>query len=62
MDIKTLKYWHKLEHFYPYILQEQKNKFITTYLFKDNSDFLEFEAPDVEYGFCVRNYCVFRYI
>ena len=44
MDIKTLQYWHKLEHFYPYILQEQKNKFISTYLFKDNSAFLDYDT------------------
>jgi len=59
MDIKTLQYWHKLEHFYPYILQEQKNKFISTYLFKDNSAFLDFDSPDIEYELCVRSYCVY---
>lgn len=26
MNIKTLLYWHKLENFYPYILQDQHNE------------------------------------
>lgn len=32
VDIKTLQYWHKLEHFYPYEISEQNSKNIKSFL------------------------------
>lgn len=59
MDIRTLQYWHKLEHFYPYLLQPQKSEAIKTFLISDGTTFLDFERPRVEPGKRVRKYCVY---
>lgn len=59
MDIRTLQYWHKLEHFYPYILQPQKHAYIKTYLTGDGSGLPDFEQPEIEPGMVVRGYCIY---
>ncbi len=46
MDLKTLLYWHKLEHFYPYILEEQNNENIKTYHISKGEGFPDFSALD----------------
>ena len=55
MDIRTLQYWHKLEHFYPYILQEQKNENIKTTLVGEDGALPDFLRPELEPGRVVRN-------
>jgi len=59
MDIRTLQYWHKLEHFYPYILQEQKNENIKTTLVGEDGALPDFLRPELEPGRVVRNYRVY---
>ncbi len=59
MDIRTLKYWHKIEHFYPYILQGQDNKNIKTNLVSSENNFPSFLQPDVPAGKIVRYYGVY---
>ncbi len=59
MDIRTLQYWHKLEHFYPYILQEQKNEYIKTTLVGEDGALPDFLRPELEPGRVVRNYRVY---
>lgn len=39
-------YWHKLEHFYPYILEEQHNENIKTYHVSKADGFPDFSALD----------------
>lgn len=59
MNINTLRYWHKLEHFYPYILEEQRDKKITTYSIKENSDYPDYNHPNISDDMAVRYYEVY---
>lgn len=59
MDLRTLQFWHKLEHFYPYILREQKSQSIQTFLIGDSLPFPDFENPRIEEGKMVSGYCVY---
>ncbi len=59
MDLQTLQFWHKLEHFYPYILREQKSQSIQTFLIGDPLPFPDFENPRIEEGKHVRGYHVY---
>ena len=59
MNVNTLKYWHKLEHFYPYILEEQRDKKITTYNVKESSDYPEYNNPNISDDMVVRYYEVY---
>lgn len=56
MDIRSLQYWHKLEHFYPYILQKQKHEFIKMHLAGAEDCFPDFLHPQLEPGQVVRHY------
>lgn len=59
MDLRTLQFWHKLEHFYPYILQEQRSPYIQTFRTGGPKIFPDFEAPLVCEDREVRGYCVY---
>lgn len=59
MDIRTLQYWHKIEHFYPYILQPQKHENIKTTLIGESTSFPDFQQPSFEPDKVVRGYCVY---
>lgn len=59
MDLRTLQFWHKLEHFYPYILQEQKSPYIKTFRINGEPSFPRFEASPADDGKEVRGYCVY---
>ena len=59
MDLRTLQFWHKLEHFYPYILQEQRSPYIQTFRTGGPKIFPDFEAPLVCENREVRGYCVY---
>lgn len=59
MDLRTLQFWHKLEHFYPYILQEQKSPYIKTFWINGEPSFPRFEAFLADDGKEVRGYCVY---
>lgn len=59
MDIRTLQYWHKLEHFYPYVLQEQNSKNIQTYLVSRENNFPSIQHPDIPQGKVLRYYSVY---
>lgn len=59
MDIKTLQYWHKLEHFYPYILNEQNSSYIKTVSVGDESRFPDIQNPSIPADKIVRRYAVY---
>ena len=59
MNLNTIQYWHKLEHFYPYILEEQRDEKIKTYNIKNVSDFPDFKSPDLPPNMEVRYYEVY---
>lgn len=59
MKSKTLRYWHKLEHFYPYILKEQDNSKIKTISISSEPQFPDFQNPSVPVGKIVRSYAVY---
>lgn len=59
MNIKTLSYWHKLEHFYPYILEEQHSQKIKTFNINEECDFPNFMDPLIPADCCVRYYEVY---
>ncbi len=59
MDLKTLQYWHKLEHFYPYILNEQGSPFIRTYSINSEIEFPNFQIPAIHATKAVRRYAVY---
>ena len=60
MNIKTIKYWHKLEHFYPYILEEQRDKNIKTFYIKDARDFPDYcNQHDMPENMQVRYYEIY---
>ena len=59
MNIKTLLYWHKLENFYPYILQDQHNEKIRSFKILKECDFPDFENPTIPENNCVRYYEVY---
>lgn len=59
MNLDTLQYWHKLEHFYPYILEEQRNEKIKTYNIEKEANFPDFNSPDLPPNMEVRYYEVY---
>lgn len=59
MDIRTLQYWHKLEHFYPYNLQPTRNENVTTKLIGAQNSFPDFQDPSILPERRVRGYCVY---
>lgn len=59
MNINTVKYWHKLEHFYPYILEEQRDKNITTFSVKEASDFPDYNDQDIPVNMQIRYYEIY---
>ncbi len=59
MNIKTLSYWHKLEHFYPYVLEEQHSQKIKTFNINEECDFPNFMDPLIPADCCVRYYEVY---
>ncbi|MGC4018557.1 MAG: ATP-binding protein [Muricomes sp.] len=59
MDLKTIQYWHKLEHFYPYILEEQHNENIRTYYINNSDNFDKLEKDNIPAGKMVRYYEVY---
>ncbi len=50
MDIKTLQFWHKIEHFYPYILTEQNDESIHMNYINKASHFLEIQNTKPKKG------------
>lgn len=48
MDLKTLQYWHKLEHFYPYLLTEQISNSVKTYHINTSASFPNLDAIPLE--------------
>lgn len=59
MDIRTLQYWHKLEHFYPYILQPQKHENISTERIGESRNLPDFHQHSVGADKIIRGYCVY---
>lgn len=59
MNLKTLQYWHKLEHFYPYILNDQDSPFIKTFSVNSESTFPNLENPTVPVSKKLRRYAVY---
>jgi predicted nucleic acid-binding Zn-ribbon protein len=59
MDIKTLQYWHKLEHFYPYVIGEQTNPKIKTFTIDSGERFDELVNAPLPSGKAVRYYVVY---
>ncbi len=59
MDLKTILYWHKLEHFYPYILEEQHSEYIKTYYVSNGKNFPNLEKPNIPEGKMVRYYEIY---
>ena len=59
MKYKTMQYWHKLEHFYPYILESQHNENIKTFMIHGKEDFPKFDCPDIPKNMQVRYYEVY---
>lgn len=59
MELTTLQFWHKLEHFYPYILQGQKSDFIKTFTICDQKTFSDYENAVVPPDQQIREYCVY---
>lgn len=59
MNTNTLLYWHKLEHFYPYILEEQHDKYIKSYYISEASDFPDYSNTDISDDMFVRYYEIY---
>lgn len=59
MNINTVRYWHKLEHFYPYILEEQRDKNIKTFSVKEASDFPDYNDQEIPVNMQVRYYEIY---
>ncbi len=59
MDFKTLQYWHKLEHFYPYILNDQDSPFIKTFSINCKSQFPNLENPTTPASKKLRRYAIY---
>lgn len=59
MDIKTLQYWHKLEHFYPYIVNEQTSPNINTFMINSSKSFDDLINDELPFGKAVRYYAVY---
>ena len=59
MDITTLQYWHKLEHFYPYVIGEQAGPNIKTFMIESCEDFDELLGAQLPPGKAVRYYAVY---
>ncbi|WP_312561936.1 AAA domain-containing protein [Anaerospora sp.] len=59
MDYKTLQYWHKLEHFYPYILNDQDSPFIKTHSINCKSQFPDLETPTIPASKKLRRYAIY---
>lgn len=59
MNFNTMLYWHKLEHFYPYILEEQHNDRIKTFYINECSDFPDLKNPGLAQNMQVRYYEVY---
>lgn len=52
MNLNTILYWHKLEHFYPYMLSEQNDKKIKSFYISGDYDFenmMKYAAPEGTY-------------
>ena len=48
MNNDTLLYWHKLENFYPYILEEQHNEKIKSFKIARECDYPDLENPTIQ--------------
>lgn len=59
MNNDTLLYWHKLENFYPYILEEQHNEKIKSFKIARECDYPDLENPTIQENNCVRYYEVY---
>ena len=59
MNFKTLQYWHKLEHFYPYNLETHNNNNITSRLISKNEEFIGFGNENFNKGKITRYYEVY---
>lgn len=60
MNLKTIQYWHRLEHFYPYKLEEQNNDYIETYTIGSQERFPDFKSPKLkDINRVVRYYSVY---
>ena len=59
MNIDTIRYWHKLEHFYPYILEEQRDKNITTFNVQKASDFPDYNHQEIPANMQIRYYEIY---
>lgn len=58
MNIKTLQYWHKLEHFYPYVIAEQTSPNIKTFMINSPGQFDELLGARLPRGKKARYYAV----
>ncbi len=60
MNLNTIQYWHRLEHFYPYKLEEQNNDYIETYTIGSEKKFPNFKNPKIkDINQVVRYYSVY---
>lgn len=59
MKYNTMLYWHKLEHFYPYILEAQNDEKIKTFNVCKETDFPDFSDPQIPEKMQVRYYEVY---
>ena len=59
MDVRTLQYWHKLEHFYPYELGAQTNKNIRSCHIDTEESFDAFLAESSASNRPVRYYAIY---
>lgn len=59
MNIKTLQFWHKLEHFYPYVIAEQTSPNIATFTIDSPGRFDELLRAPLPRGKTVRYYAVY---
>lgn len=55
----TILYWHKLEHFYPYVLERQNNEKIKTFCVDGVNSFPDFDYPEIAENMRVRYYEVY---
>lgn len=59
MGIKTLQYWHKVEHFYPYLVGEQSNPNIKSFAIDSPERFGQFLAAPLPPEKTVKYYAVY---
>ncbi|MDR1573413.1 MAG: hypothetical protein LBS24_03830, partial [Clostridiales Family XIII bacterium] len=59
MCIRTLQYWHKLEHFYPYVIGEQNHPNIDSFKINSHDRFETILAVPLSGGKAVRYYVVY---